>query len=136
MCEQLQRLARGDLVLESGRLQHDADSLLHLARSPRGVYAGDLNLALVRDAQADDAFEQRGLAGAVRPEQAEDLAFADVQRDAADGLYVTVRFLQAANGDDVRRDNLIAASTCRSGTRRFGGACAGSSAGFGIRLNV
>src|SRR5262249_27552663 len=90
--------------------------LLHVAGPSPRIETRDRNLAIVRHTQSDDAFEERRLAGAVWSEETEDFAFADLQRGAAHRLYVTVRFFQAANADDVRRDDLIAASTWLSGT--------------------
>jgi hypothetical protein len=45
---------------------------------PSRVEAGDGDLAVVGDAKSDDAFEQRRLASAIRPEQTEDLTLAYV----------------------------------------------------------
>ena len=57
------------------------------------VEPSDFYFALVRDSQPDDAFDQRSLAGTIRTKQAKDLAFANVQRDVPDRLYLTVRFV-------------------------------------------
>ena len=44
----------------------------------------DEDAALVRDDLAGDHVETRGLAGAVRPQEADDLALAHFHRDALD----------------------------------------------------
>ena len=93
-CEQGQRLARRDLVLERGGLERGADSLLDLEGMLARVDAADLDAARVRFAQSDDAFERRRLAGAVRADQAEDLAVLDVEADAARRLDAVISFSQ------------------------------------------
>jgi hypothetical protein len=97
----LQRFTRGNFVLKGSGLQHHAEALLHVAGPSSRVETRHRNLAIVRHTQSDDAFEQRRLAGAVWSQETEDLTFADLQRGAAHRLYVTVRFFQAANADDV-----------------------------------
>jgi hypothetical protein len=56
-------------------------------------------LAGVRLAESDQAFERRRLAGAVRAEQAEDLALPDLEAHAPDRFRVAVTFLQIADDD-------------------------------------
>jgi len=56
--------------------------------------------ALVRGAQAGDAFDRGGLAGAVRPQDAEDLARFDSERDAVNGERGSVPFPQVGDLDD------------------------------------
>ncbi len=56
--------------------------------------AVDGNLARVGAHQTHDHVEGRGLARAVRAEQADDLALVDVQRDVLDDLAAAVRLLQ------------------------------------------
>ena len=93
-----ERFARRDLVLQGRGLKRGADLLLHLARPPPRVDAADLDLALVRLAQPEEALDRRGLAGAVRAEQAEDLALLDLEADAIHGEGAVVAF--AKLGDD------------------------------------
>ena len=66
--EQPQGLARRDLVLQRGGLQRDADPLLDAIGLPQRVHVAQPDRAAVGAAQADDAFDGRGLAGAVRAE--------------------------------------------------------------------
>ena len=61
-----------------------------------------LDRAGVRLAQPDDALERRGLAGAVRPEEPEDLAVLDLEADAPRRLHVAVVLVEILN-DDFRR---------------------------------
>ena len=97
--EERQRLARRDLVLERRRLQRRADLLFHLARPPPGIDAADLDRAFVGLAQPDDAFDRRRLAGAVRPDEPEDLAVADLEAHAARRFDAAVALLEIADGD-------------------------------------
>ena len=83
--EERERLARRDLVLQRRGLQRRADLLLDVARPPPRVDAADLDRARVRFAQPDQAFDRGRLAGAVRAEQAEDLAGVDLEAHAVDG---------------------------------------------------
>ena len=67
-------------------LRHEAD---HGARRPvvrDDVVPADCHRARRRGDDAADDVDQRGLAGAVRPEQREDLAAADLQVDALQRL--------------------------------------------------
>ncbi len=50
-------------------------------------------------AQPDQALDGGGLAGAVRAEQAEDLAGADLEADAVDGVHGAVALAQILNDD-------------------------------------
>jgi hypothetical protein len=54
------------------------------------------DLAPGRGMQAGHGVEKRGLAGAVRPDQAEDLAVLDGQVDVAKGLQTAEPFRQSA----------------------------------------
>ena len=62
-------------------LRHQADHRAHGAVVARDVEAGDRDRALVEPHDAADESDQRGLAGAVRAEQREDLALADIEVD-------------------------------------------------------
>ena len=96
---QRQRLTRGDLVLQRGGLQRGADLLLHLARPLPRVDPAHLQPARVRFAQPDQAFDGGRLAGAVRSEQAENLARLDLEADAVDGGDAVVLFPEVVNDD-------------------------------------
>ena len=67
-------------------LRHVADALADELRLAPQVRAGDRRLARGRGDQRREHPERRRLAGAVRAEEAEDLAGADPQVDALDGL--------------------------------------------------
>jgi hypothetical protein len=62
--------------------------------------AVDLHLAIGRRKLAEDAVEQRGLAAAVRADQAEDLALLHVEADAVDGLDAAKALLDVADFED------------------------------------
>ncbi len=57
---------------------------------------GEQDLAAGRGMQAGDGVEKRGLAGAVRPDQAEDLALGQGQVDVAKGLQTAKALRQPA----------------------------------------
>ena len=80
--EQLDRLLHRQVGLDAGLLQHDADALLKARSCLAGVEAEHADLAAVRAAVALEDLDRRRLAGAVRPEQREDLAARDAQVDA------------------------------------------------------
>src|SRR5665647_1721818 len=63
--EQVQRLGDRDVCGEGGGLELDAGALADLAGLPLGVHAEDLDDAGVAGAQALDALQEGGLAGAV-----------------------------------------------------------------------
>src|SRR6185503_19668203 len=95
--EQRQRLARRDLVLERRGLERGADLLLDLHRPPARVEAAHLDRARVGLAQADHAFERRGLARAVRADQPEDLPVLDLEAHAARCLDTVIVFSEIAD---------------------------------------
>jgi hypothetical protein len=77
-CVQVEGLADPDLVRQLAVLQLHADQLVMV--TPR-VPAKHAEHASVRGTQAGDAFHRRGLPGAVRPEDAEDLSGLNRERD-------------------------------------------------------
>ena len=87
---------------EEGRgLELDADALL----DPLGVAARRRRPSTVSSprvglAQALEHLDRRRLARAVGPEQAEDLAAADLEADAVDRLHVAVRLAHVVDADD------------------------------------
>ena len=75
--------------------------LIELGRPQAGDdLAVDLDLATGRRELAEDAVEQRGLAAAVRADQAEDLALLHVEADAIDGLDAAKALLDVADFED------------------------------------
>ena len=102
----VERLARLGLDVAAARVRADEDVLEHRhrpeeldvlerARDPapddlvhgrlQERLAGELDLALVRRVEPGDDVEGRRLAGAVRPDQADDLTLGDVEGDAVEG---------------------------------------------------
>src|SRR5205085_818207 len=68
-------------------LGREADAALHdpLRWEVADLLAGERDPPRVRPVEADDREERRRLPGAVRPEERDDLAFADLQVDVPDG---------------------------------------------------
>jgi hypothetical protein len=93
--EQLQVRRRAEVLVDRELLRHDADAALGrvrvlVERQARRA-AADEDLAAVGADQAAQHRHGRRLAGAVRPEQADDLAGADVERQVGDDGAVAVR---------------------------------------------
>ena len=93
------RLAHAEVRPELGLLEHDADPLAELGARVLWVVPEHGHLAGVAPSVALEDLDRRRLAGAVRAEQAEDLALLDVEIDAAHRREIAVGLLQAANGD-------------------------------------
>src|SRR5690606_33426214 len=88
--EQLQRLADLDPRGQGGGLELEAGALADLGDVLLRVEAQHLDRAAVAGPQALDALQQRGLASAVRPDHAEDLALADLEGDPVDGTQISI----------------------------------------------
>src|SRR6266511_2075409 len=99
--EHLEGLAGGEPLEQRGRLQLDADKLAQLAAVLAEVESRDAHLPLVRVTEAFEDLPRRRLAGPVRADDAEDLAFADGKRDAVHGAEIAVRLRQVAHAHDV-----------------------------------
>jgi hypothetical protein len=97
---QLQGLTDGELGLQFALLELGAEDAGHARVVGHGVEAGDPDPARVGDAQALDALDGGGLAGAVRAEDPEDLALLDGEGDAVDDGPVAVGLAQSADFDD------------------------------------
>ncbi len=80
----------------------DAEAIELRGAQARDRAAIDGDGALGRVELAEDAVEQRRLARAVRADQAEDLAAADVEGDAVDGFDAAEVLLDAADFEDGR----------------------------------
>ena len=79
-------------------LEDDADARAERALALRRVVAEDADVAGVRRAVALEDLHERGLAGAVGPEDGEHLAAADVEVDAVERLRdAVVGLAQAAH---------------------------------------
>ena len=84
---QRQQLAPGLEVVEARFLQRDADASPHLGRVALHVEAVDVGAAGGGAQQRGEHADRRGLAGAVRPEEAEHLPALDGEVDAVDGAH-------------------------------------------------
>ena len=90
--EEIQGLARSDLVLQGGCLELSAHEPFRLGRMRPQVQTVDLNRAGIGLPQSEDTFEGCGLAGAVGSQQSEDLARAYLETDIANRRSRTVAF--------------------------------------------
>src|SRR5262249_16186893 len=97
--EQAVRLAHGEVGPELRLLQDDADALAVRALGARGIEAEHADSASVALGVPRENLARRGLAGAVRPEQSEDLPLVDPEADAADGFLTAVRLAQLLDDD-------------------------------------
>ena len=95
-------LGDGEIRLDTRRLEHDADALLHGALAAGRVEAEHRDVAAVARAIALQDLDGRRLPGAVGTEQREDLALVDGQVDAGDRLQLAVRLAQPADHDGRR----------------------------------
>src|SRR4030088_1475490 len=77
--EEAEQLVQGEAIEEGGLLQLDADHAADAGRLPRHVNATNDYLAALDRSQPLDRLDDRSLAGAVGPEEAEDLTRADVE---------------------------------------------------------
>src|SRR5262245_20830548 len=89
-----------DPLLELRLLELNADALLERIDVAKWIEAEDRDRSAIRDTQALDALERRGLAGAVRSDQAEDLAVVDLERHLVDGDRPAVGLPAAVDTDD------------------------------------
>ena len=79
---QLERLPDGDVLEEAGGLHHRGDEAVRDGAARGLAEHGDR--AGGRFGEAEDHVDGRGLTGAVRPEEGDDLAGPDFQVDAPD----------------------------------------------------
>ena len=84
--EEAEVLAHREVVVEAEALAHVADLPLHALGVPRDVGAEHEARARGGGEQAAQHADRGGLAGAVRAEEAEDLAFVHAERDPVHGL--------------------------------------------------
>ena len=97
--EQPQVLAGREVLVDRRVLAGDADQLADTMRLAGDVDAEDPRLARVDRQQRREHPQHRGLAGAVRSEDAEDLALAHLEVDAVDGAQVAELLHQSARVD-------------------------------------
>ena len=94
--EEPQVLGRREVLVDRRVLAGDADQLADAVRLAGHVDAEDLRVARVDRQQRREHPQHRRLAGAVRAEDAEDLALAHLEVDAVDGAQVAEGLHQAA----------------------------------------
>ncbi len=94
-----ERLARCDVAVDPARLEHYPDPPAQRDLSARGIVAEHGDLALGARTVPLEDLDRRGLARAVRPEQAEDLAAVDRHVDPTQRLEVAVALAQPADLD-------------------------------------
>src|SRR4029077_2657573 len=84
----------------------DAEDLAELVAITAWIEAEDVDGARVGRAEPADRFDGGGLAGAVRPEDGEDLAGLDRERDVVDDSLVAVALGEVGDFDDVHGPSL------------------------------
>src|SRR5690606_36871751 len=94
---------RGEGV-EYDLLRYDAQAAPRCTVLARDVAPEHAHVAFREAREAGDDVDQGGLAGAVRPEQAEELAAPDREIDALEGMHRAVALVQARNGNSVRHN--------------------------------
>src|SRR5262249_23944401 len=103
-------------------LRHQPDQRTRRAEVADDVMAADRDTARGRVGDAANSADQRGLAGAVRPEQCKNLAASDVEIDVVQRLEAgAVDLREIRDGNDGRHDGLID----RTGQRGGAGDAAG-----------
>src|SRR6185369_6977849 len=95
-----QLLGDGDVLVHGRGLQQDPYPSPPVEPGGLRIGAEHLYLAGIASAVALEDLDRRRLAGAVRPQQAEDLSRAELEVDAFQRFEVAVRLRQAANADD------------------------------------
>ena len=98
---ELERLAHGEERLDTALLEDDADALPPLTVAVLRIDAEDADIAGGPLAIALEDLHRRGLAGAVWPEEGEDLADLDGEVDSRARLLRAVRLAQPVDLDGV-----------------------------------
>src|SRR5438094_791943 len=93
-------LPRREVAVETGILEHHAESLADLGWMCGRVESVELERAARRPQQGGEHLDGGGLAGPVRPEEREDLAGPHVERDVVDRLDVAARHDDVLDADD------------------------------------
>ncbi len=106
-------LEAGELLVEGGFLEDDADTRPDRAGCVADVVAGDAGGPLARPEEGTQGVDERRLAGAVRPQQAQYLALGDRDRDVVDGDQVTVAPREPVDFDGVHSSAQRAGRLCR-----------------------
>src|SRR5690349_2129060 len=92
------QLAGGQRVVEPAVLGEEANACARRAAADR--LAEHLGVALVGRDEGQQHLDRRGLAGAVRSEEAEDLSGIDGERQVIDGKRLAKRLAEPAGVDD------------------------------------
>ena len=92
-------LQHGQRLREAEALRHVADAPLHRRRVGHRVDAADRGAAGARHQQAGEEAQERRLAGAVRPDQPEQLAGLHLEGDPAQRFRRAVALLDAIDSD-------------------------------------
>src|SRR6266699_4630380 len=108
--EELDGLANRELLRQAGLLQGDAEHFAQLARLTLPGAAEDANFARGGLEQALEDFDSSGLAGAVRSEQHEAFAFANLEFDPAQRFHLAVVGLAEVTAFDRQRRNPLDSS--------------------------
>ena len=98
--DHLEVLAAGQQLIEGGVLAGQADAAADLVRVLEDIEPGDLGAAGIGFGEGREDADERGFAGAVGAEHAEDLAFGHGDADAAEGVGCAEGLF-----DLVRKDN-------------------------------
>ncbi len=77
----------------------DAEIADAVARLAGDLFALEADRAARRAVHPGDGADQRGLAGAVRADDGDDLALGDLERDAVERLRVAVEEIEIADGE-------------------------------------
>ena len=91
----------GEVGKQRVGLEHDAE-VARGRRQVRHVAPADLDHALVLRVEARDRAQQRGLAAAGRPEEADELALVDVERDVLQRGELAEMLVQVADAQERR----------------------------------
>jgi hypothetical protein len=102
VAEVLDRLAAGQAVVQRELARDVADPAMDRDRVLRGLDLEHEGAAGCRADQVEQGPDRRGLAGAVGPEEAEDLALGDVEVDIDDAAVHPVRLGELLRADDRR----------------------------------
>ena len=122
--EEAHGLVDGELLGELRLLQRDAHALAQLALVVAPVHAQDLDDAGVGRGESFQDLDGRGLAGAIRAEEAEAFAALDDEVEAVDGFHVGKVLPQVAAGDrcfghESGNTTTWARTICESGCARL-----------------
>src|SRR5207248_2746977 len=94
-----ERLPHPNVAVKPGALEDDPDSSSERRGTPAWVEAEHADLARAALAVALEDLDCGGLTGAVRPQQAEDLAATDHEVDPPDSFEIAIRLVQSADLD-------------------------------------